>query len=803
MLEIRSVSKVYETGGVKRTVLKGVRINFRENEFAAILGPSGSGKTTLLNIIGGLDQYTTGDLIINEKSTKKFRDKDWDAYRNHRVGFVFQSYNLIPHQTVLNNVKLSLTLSGIGKREATQKAKKVLKDVGLAEHIDKKPAQLSGGQMQRVAIVVNDPDILLADEPTGALDSETSVQIMDLLAKIAKDKLVVMVTHNPELAHEYASRIITLKDGKITSDSNPYDGKVKTDLSLIESERKSKKTRMSFLTALGLSLQNLLTKKARTILTAIAGSIGIIGIALISAVSTGFQNYIDKIEEDTLTSYPLALQKESADLTGILLSLTGEDSSEQIDGKLKERRILTSALGTVSNNDLPSFAKYLDNHHSEIGDDIRLMEYEYNVDPLIYTIDTTDKVAKVNPSLLFSSLVGESSLLRNYSSMTSVFQQYEPENMENDTEILAGRYPEKYDELLVILSNKGEVPDLLTYSLGFHDTDELNKVVAKIMSGENAEISGDLLELTYDDILGVDLRLVSAPDTYKYNEKYGVYEDMSNNEDYMKQVYDKAEQLKIVGVAVATSEMMSARSGVAYLPSLITHVIDEAGETEIVKKQLAEPEIDIFSGVKFGEEKNDYNFEFSDLVSVDESALTQAFGVNIDQNAVSSKVAEYMQQIANDITADVSPVKNDLINKYKDLADKLKSELVLRGAYQKSEITGVVNDFIARQDFSDLEASYYIPQDESRKLYGGLLGSTLETVLTGWTKVDPSFDPETGTLPTNSQFFPMVYEGAVNGLLNTLEVDTVFEAVAVPVTQGLVQKEVLTKVSGLASYLSK
>lgn len=805
MLEIRSVSKVYETGGVKRTVLKGVRINFRENEFAAILGPSGSGKTTLLNIIGGLDQYTTGDLIINEKSTKKFRDKDWDAYRNHRVGFVFQSYNLIPHQTVLNNVKLSLTLSGIGKREATQKAKKVLKDVGLAEHIDKKPAQLSGGQMQRVAIaraLVNDPDILLADEPTGALDSETSVQIMDLLAKIAKDKLVVMVTHNPELAHEYASRIITLKDGKITSDSNPYDGKVKTDLSLIESERKSKKTRMSFLTALGLSLQNLLTKKARTTLTAIAGSIGIIGIALISAVSTGFQNYIDKIEEDTLTSYPLALQKESADLTGILLSLTGEDSSEQIDGKLKERRILTSALGTVSNNDLPSFAKYLDSHRSEIGDDIRLMEYEYNVDPLIYTIDTTDRIAKVNPSLLFSSLVGESSLLRNYSSMTSVFQQYEPENMENDTEILAGRYPEKYDELLVILSNKGEVPDLLTYSLGFHDTDELNKVVAKIMSGENAEISGDLLELTYDDILGVDLRLVSAPDTYKYNEKYGVYEDMSNNEDYMKQVYDKAEQLKIVGVAVATSEMMSARSGVAYLPSLITHVIDEAGETEIVKKQLAEPEIDIFSGVKFGEEKNDYNFEFSDLVSVDESALTQAFGVNIDQNAVSSKVAEYMQQIANDITADVSPVKNDLINKFKDLADKLKSELVLRGAYQKSEITGVVNDFIARQDFSDLEASYYIPQDESRKLYGGLLGSTLEAVLTGWTRVDPSFDPETGTLPTNSQFFPMVYEGVVNGLLNTLEVDTVFESVAVPVTQGLVQKEVLTKVSGLASYLS-
>ena len=805
MLEIRGVSKVYETGGVKRTVLSKVRINFRENEFAAILGPSGSGKTTLLNIIGGLDKYTTGDLVINEKSTKKFRDKDWDAYRNHRVGFVFQSYNLIPHQTVLNNVKLALTLSGIKKREAVRRAKKALKDVGLAEHIDKKPAQLSGGQMQRVAIaraLVNDPDILLADEPTGALDSETSVQIMDLLANIAKNKLVIMVTHNPDLADEYANRIITLKDGKITSDSNPYDGKVKTDLDLLESEKKNKKTRMSFLTAMGLSLQNLLTKKARTILTAIAGSIGIIGIALISAVSTGFQNYIDKIEEDTLTSYPLALQKESADLTGILLSLTGEGDTEQIDGKLKERRILTSALGTVTNNDLRSFANYLENHKSEIEDDIRLMEYEYNVDPLIYTVDATDKIAKMNPSILFSSLVGESSLLRNYSSMTSVFQQYEPENLENDTEILAGRYPEKYDELLVILSSKDEVPDLITYSLGFHDSDELNKVVAKIMSGENAEISGDLLELTYDDLMGVDLRLVAATDTYKYNEKYGVYEDMSENEEYMRTVYNNSEKLKVVGVAVSNSEMMSARSGVAYLPSLITHVIDEAGQTEIVKKQLAEPEIDIFSGVKFGEEKNDFNFEFSDLVSIDEEALTRAFGVKVDQNAVSSKVAEYMQQIANDITADVSPVKNVLINKYKSLAEQLKNELVLRGAYQKSEITGIVEEFMAKQDFSDLEASYYIPQDDSRKMYSGLLGSTLEAVLTGQKAIDPSFDPETGILPTNTPFFVPLYDGVVKGLLSSVEVDSVFEAVAVPVTQGMVQKEVLTKVSGLASYLS-
>ena len=650
MLEIRGVKKVYKTGGIKRTVLKNIKINFRTSEFAAILGPSGSGKTTLLNIVGGLDDYTGGDLIINEKSTKKFRDKDWDAYRNHRIGFVFQSYNLIPHQTVLNNVKLALTLSGISKREAVRRAKKALKDVGLEEHIDKRPAQLSGGQMQRVAIaraLVNNPDILLADEPTGALDSETSVQIMDLLKEISKTKLVVMVTHNPELAEKYATRIITLKDGEITSDSDPYDGKEKTDLDLEKAAKKQKKTKMSFVTALSLSLQNLLTKKARTILVAAAGSIGIIGIALISAVSTGFQNYIDKIEEDTLTSYPLALQKESADLTGILLNLTGGASSGENNGKLKENQILTSTLGTVSNNDLPSFAEYLEKNRAEIKDDIRLLEYEYNVDPLIYTEDATGAVAKVNPSTLFTSLVGESSLLRNYSSMTSVFQQFEKENLENDTELLAGRYPENYNELMVILSNKGEISELLTYSLGFHDTDELNKIVSKIMSGESADIHNEPLEISYEDLMSVDLRLVPATETYKFNSKYDVYEDMTGDKEYMRDIYNGSEKLKITGVAVVNSEMLSSGSGVAYLPSLVTHIIEKSSETEIVKKQLANPELDIFSNTKFGEEGNDFNFEFSDLVSIDEAALSQAFGVKIDQNAISAKTAEYMQHGKN------------------------------------------------------------------------------------------------------------------------------------------------------------
>lgn len=657
MLELKGVTKVYETGGISRKVLNKVTINFRESEFAAILGPSGSGKTTLLNIIGGLDRYTAGELKINEKSTKKFRDRDWDAYRNHRVGFVFQSYNLIPHQTVLNNVRLALTLSGISKKESVRRAKKALVDVGLKEHIDKLPSQLSGGQMQRVAIaraLVNDPDILLADEPTGALDSETSLQVMDILKNIAKDKLVIMVTHNPELAETYATRIITLKDGEVTSDSDPYDGKVRTDLDLIESEKKSKKTKMSFFTAVGLSTKNLMTKKARTILVAIAGSIGIIGIALISAVSTGFQNYIDKIEEDTLTSYPLALQKESADMTGILLSLTGSPSGELEKGKLRENQVLTSTLGTVSNNDLPSFTEYLEAHKSEVSDNIRMLEKEYNVDPLIYTKDATGVIAKMNPSMLFTSLVGETSLLRNYSSMTSVFRQFEKENLEQDTELLAGRYPENYNEMMVVVSNDGEISELLTYSLGFHDTNELNKIVSKIMSGESVEIKNEPLELSYEDLMNVDLRLVPATDTYKFNEKYDVYEDMTDDAEYMQKLYDGAEKLKITGVAMMNSEMLSSGSGVAYLPSLVTHIIDKAGQTEIVKKQLDNPEVDIFSNTKFSDDKPKFNFEFEDLVAIDQAKLQQAMmGVGRISDAFSLNFSE------DELSRVVSALYND------------------------------------------------------------------------------------------------------------------------------------------------
>lgn len=776
MLEIRGVSKSYLTGGIRRIVLNKVSINFRTSEFAAILGPSGSGKTTLLNIIGGLDHYDSGDLIINEKSTKKFRDKDWDAYRNHRIGFVFQSYNLIPHQTVLANVRLALTLSGISKRESLKRAKKVLKEVGLEEHMDKRPAQLSGGQMQRVAIaraLVNDPDILLADEPTGALDSETSIQIMNLLKKISAKKLVVMVTHNPELADKYATRIVTLKDGKITSDSDPYDGKIKTDLDLADSAVKSKKTKMSFITAAGLSLRNLLTKKARTILVAIAGSIGIIGIALISAVSTGFQNYIDKIEEDTLTSYPLALMKESADVTGILLSLSGDTSAEYVDNVVRENQIITSTLGNVSNNDLKSFAEYLENNKSEMDEDIRLMEYEYNVDPIIYTIDKTGELAKLNPNNLFTSLIGDSSLLSNYSSMTSVFRQYELENLENDTEILAGRYPKDYNEMLLILSDPGGISDLLTYSLGFHDTKELNEVMTKILSGEKVTLNNEPLELTYDDLMAVDLRLIPATDLYKYNTKYEVYEDMSDDNTYMQGLYDEAERLKIVGVATTSSEMMSGRSGVAYLPSLITHVIEKASDTEIVKRQLNNPDLDIFSNTKFSEEGNDFNFEFSDLVSIDEAALSRAFGVKVDQNAIAAKTSEYVSEISNDITADVSPAREELSSKFDEIKTGFATwtlELIQSGELDISELQNpeivdrLITEYLADIDFSDLETKYFIPVETLRETFGGFLKLTL----------------------VNQQ------ELLEKGL----------DSFAVAITEIVMKKEILTKVSDLSSYLA-
>ena len=785
MLEIRGVKKVYQTGGNKRTVLNNISVNFRANEFVAILGPSGSGKTTLLNIIGGLDEYTSGDLTINEKSTKKYRDKDWDSYRNHRIGFVFQNYNLIPHQTVLQNVRLALTLSGISKRESISRAKKALKDVGLGDHINKLPNQLSGGQMQRVAItraLVNDPDILLADEPTGALDSETSIQVMDILKKIAKKKLVIMVTHNPELAESYATRIIKLKDGKITSDSNKYDGKIKTNLALTDLKKNSKKTKMSFITALSLSLKNLLTKKARTILIAIAGSIGIIGIALISAVSTGFQNYIDKIERDTLTSYPLALMQESTNITGILLTMTGTNENPTMqDGKLHENQILSSTLGNVTKNDLKSFRNFLDRHKEELANDIRLIEYEYNVDPMIYTIDTTGELAQLNPNNLFSSILGESSLMNAYSNLTSSYRQYDLENIKADTNLVAGRYPENYNEMVVYISNPNQISDFLTYSLGLHDTDKLNEIITKIMGGENIEIKEEPLTLTYEDLMNVDLRLIDSADTYKYNEKYGVYEDMSKDKSFMENLYEnKSEKLKIVGIVTPNSELTGG-NGILYLPSLVTHIINKASEKQIVKDQLKKSDIDIFSGTKFGEEAKGFDFEFSDLVSVDNAALSQAFNITIDQNAISAKTKEYLTDISDDITADISPVKDKLIAKFEELAEALTQkiyEIIMSGGQiNQDNIESTIDEFISEQDFSDLTDNYLIPKENFQTFFAGLLKGFLGVKATN---------------PTTT----------IDEYLKMTEIDKTFSTLAIAITEVTMKQAILTKIGNLTSYLA-
>lgn len=774
MLELKGISKIYTVGGVRQKVLRSINLNFRQSEFAAILGPSGSGKTTLLNIIGGLDEYDGGELKINEVSTKKFKDKDWDAYRNHRIGFVFQSYNLIPHQTILNNVKLALTLSGISKREAVRRARHALEEVGLKDHINKKPAQLSGGQMQRVAIaraLVNNPDILLADEPTGALDSDTSVQVMNILKKVAKDRLVIMVTHNPELARKYATRIITLKDGEITSDSNIYDGKKKTLLDEEAAARKQHKTRMSFFTALGLSLNNLLTKKGRTILVAFAGSIGIIGIALIMSVSTGFQSYIDKIERDTLTSYPLALMKESSNIAGVLLSLTGSEGSAPDDGKLHEDPIMSSALGNVTKNDLKSFRTYLDNHYSEVKDDIRLIEDEYNIDPIIYTIDATNELAKLNPNSLFETVLGSNSLMNSYSSLTSAFVQYAPENIKADMKLVAGRYPENYNEMVVFISNPNKISDFLTYSLGFHDTDKISSNITKIMGGEDVDLSEEPLTLEYDDILNAKLRLILPADIYKYSEKYEVYEDMSEDASYMMNVYNnKSEELKIVGIVTPDSSF-SLGSGILYLPSLITHIIEKSENTEIVKKQLENPTLDVFSNTKFSEDKNDFNFEFSDLVSVDSAALSKAFGVNIDQNAVSKKSQEYISEISNDITVDIAPAKEALFSRLTSLKNGFsvrKSGLASEGKCDPDNDLTCIAPFFDEQDFTDLEDSYLVPAEIFRQIFLEVFPFALSTE-------------------------ELESDAIING---------VFTGLAGQMTEAVMKKEILTKVGSLTSYLT-
>ncbi len=645
MLQIRDICKEYKTGTLVQKALDKVSLNLRDNEFVAILGPSGSGKTTLLNIIGGLDRYDSGDLIINGISTKKYKDRDWDSYRNHTIGFVFQSYNLIPHQTLLANVELALTISGVGKTERRERAKKALEQVGLGEQVHKKPNQLSGGQMQRVAIaraLVNDPDILLADEPTGALDSETSVQVMELLKEVARDRLVVMVTHNPELAHEYATRIVNLKDGHILSDSDPY---TVDEAALADPEHRNMgKASMSFLTALALSFNNLRTKKARTLLTAFAGSIGIIGIALILSLSTGVNQYIQDIEEETLSEYPLQIQSTGFDLSSIMVSNEGGGASAQESGDSQGDvhivEMVTNMFSTMDSNDLESLKAYLDSGESGIESYTNAVEYSYSVSPQIY-LETDDSVRQVHPDQSFSSLglgssVSSNSMMSTMMSTNVFFEMPENEALyEGQYDVKAGRWPENYNECVLVLTPGGSMSDFMLYTLGLRDSVELDEMVRQFMNDEDVETPDDMGEYSYDDILGITFRVVNSADYYEYDSQYHVWRDKKDDGNYMKNLVENGEELTIVGI-VQPAEDASASAlsaGINYPASLIRHVAEQAEKKEIVKQQLADPSVNVFTGEAFGEESGSSEFDMESLISIDESKLQQAFG--FDENAFS------------------------------------------------------------------------------------------------------------------------------------------------------------------------
>ena len=647
MLQIKDIHKEYRTGNLVQRALDGVSLSLRDNEFVAILGPSGSGKTTLLNIIGGLDRYDSGDLIINGISTKKYKDRDWDSYRNHTIGFVFQSYNLIPHQTVLANVELALTISGVSKSERRRRAKEALEKVGLGAQIHKKPSQMSGGQMQRVAIaraLVNDPEILLADEPTGALDSDTSVQVMDLLQGVAKERLVVMVTHNPELAQLYATRIVTVKDGRILSDTDPF---------VIDSEsmappvhKNMGKSSMSFFTALSLSFQNLKTKKARTLLTSFAGSIGIIGIALILSISNGVDKYITNMEEETLSEYPLQIQSTGVDLTSMMMGAATAQSGKK-DGEVGVAQMVTNMFSKMNSNDLESLKVYLDSNESSISQYANSVEYTYSVSPQIF-LENGKNIRQVNPDKSFSAMglgSGSSNSIMSSTMSTDVFHEM-PEDADlykDQYDVKAGRWPENYKECVLVLTSQGDISDFLQYTLGLRDGKELDDMVQKFMAEEAVETPENEESYTYDEILGKKFKLVNSTDYYEYDEEYKVWKDKSDNSSYMKKLVKNGEDLTIVGIVQpvegATASMLTA--GICYTPELTKHVIEKAASSEIVKQQLANEKINVFTGEEFGKEDNENSkFDMESLFSINADALQEAFqvdlsGFNMDLSSLS------------------------------------------------------------------------------------------------------------------------------------------------------------------------
>ena len=716
MLEIKKITKIYETDGFKQKALDKVSVNFRKNEFASILGPSGSGKTTLLNIIGGLDKYDSGNLIINGVSTKDYKDSNWDSYRNHRVGFVFQSYNLITHQSVLQNVELALTLSGVSKTERKKRAKSVLKSVGLEKHINKLPNQLSGGQMQRVAIaraLINDPDILLADEPTGALDSETSKQIMELLKEVAKEKLVIMVTHNPELASEYSSRIIKLKDGVIVDDSNPYDGKLDTKESEALEKEKSKKTSMSLFTALSLSLNNLLTKKGRTILTAFAGSIGIIGIALILSLSSGLNNYIGKVEEDTLSIYPLTLEKTTMDsatfMTTLMESAKDKDNSED---KVYSNNIMSDMLSAMAKeqniNDLKSFKKYIESDDSNIEKYVSDIRYTYNLNLNLYKSNYEEGIVQVNPSTVFENLglgneMSQSFAMTGMNEVNSWMELSDrKEVLDNSYQLVAGSMPNKYNEVVLIMDKDNQVSDYALYSLGLLDQNELKNSLEKIMKGEEIKEKETLI-YDYNEIIGLTYKLVLNTDYYE--KESGIWVDKKDDEKHMKQVLATSDEIKVVGILKVNEDSQVTTTGViGYTKALTEYTVNKINNSTLAKEQLKNKDINVFTGL-----------EFSDNPTFDMNSLTleqKQYLASLSQEELAKVVAGYTENASS--TYDSNLQKLGIV----DLEDPYTIELYPKDFESKDELVSIIDD-------------YNKGKDESEKLvYTDLVGVMMDSVTT-------------------------------------------------------------------------
>lgn len=867
MLQIKNISKQYKTGELVQIALNNVSLNFRDNEFVSILGPSGSGKTTLLNIIGGLDRYDKGDLIINNVSTKKYKDRDWDSYRNHTVGFVFQSYNLIPHQTVLANVELALTIGGISKRARKRRALAALEKVGLKEQAHKKPNQMSGGQMQRVAIaraLVNDPDILLADEPTGALDTNTSVQVMELLKEVAKDRLVVMVTHNPELAEQYSTRIVNLKDGVIRGDTNPFE----VDSTKLEKPKHKNlgKSSMSIFTAFSLSLKNLLTKKGRTFLTSFAGSIGIIGIAMILSLSTGFQNYVDKIQEDTLTSYPLSIKSETGDMASLLLSSTTEDEEEKVEkGVVKEEQNIAELFGTVGRNDLKSFKKYIEDNQEKVDEMVSLTRYEYAVAPTIYTRNSENELVLLNPSDFISSIMGSSSSLMT--GAVSIFAELvDDEEMVNEQyEIIEGEFPKEYNEIMLVLPEDDKISDMLLYGIGLRDLDELEDMIGKIVDGEKVENKNEPLEFTYEELMNLEMKLVDPSATYKYNSKYDIYEDMTDDDDFMNNVYDNALDLKIVGIAKTKGETTSmSGSGVLYTRNLTEYIIETASKSEIVQKQLANRDINVFSGKNFDDEEKKAGLDFEDMISIDEDVLSSAFGVNINQSDIENMTKGYMTEISDAITADTAGAQQTFLSNLSTITKNILNDYISENQVggvtfiKLSEVQTIVNNGLAKDNnkaiLASMEAQYVIPQDTFSQMYNGIITAFLQQYVsmmgtssgnaTGGTTTPsignitvPSIDantiteniigdntvannvtensitsagntvttPSVGNTTTDSDVkAPLVSSGVdtmVNAFITQDAIISNTEQIAIAMTEATMQKTILTKVGELTGKL--